>query len=175
MDPRTLSHQLRFETDPYLRNRRIVAGLALGAASMMGLIALYQLGMIRHLLDLPGKRFDADKVDASDEAYEHLEAPDAALGFASYAITLLLAAAGSRQRWRTRPWLPIALALKASLDATQAARLTRVQWVRHRSFCIWCLLAAAATFVAVPLTLAEAARAAQRILHRSRSAVFGES
>lgn len=171
MHPRELSRQLRLDDDPYLANRRAVTVLSLGAASAMGLIVLYQMGVIKHLPDLPGRRFNADKVDASEEAYKLLSTPDAALGFASYAATLTLAAAGGRDRMHTQPWLPLALAAKASVDALQAARLTRDQWVKHKAFCIWCLLAAGATFAALPLTLPEAKAAvrARKGTHAGRS------
>lgn len=166
MNPQQLSTELRTETDPYLQNRRLVAALSLGAASAMGLIALYQIGAIRRLPDLPGRWFDAEKVDASAEAYEMLDTPDAALGLASYSATLALAAAGGRDRARDQPLIPIALAVKAGFDAAQAARLTRDQWVKHRAFCIWCLLAAGATFAILPLTLPEARSATRRLQSR---------
>lgn len=44
-----------------------------------------------------------DKVDASAEAYEKLQVGDAFLGFVSYGVALLLAAAGGRRRWREQP------------------------------------------------------------------------
>lgn len=78
------------------------------------------------------------------------------MGFVSYGVTLLLAAAGGRRRWREQQWLPITLAGKAAIDATQAAKLTVGQWTKHRAFCFWCLTAAAATFVTLPLTWREA-------------------
>lgn len=125
----------------------------------MGLIALYQMGIIRHLPDLPLPYMDADRVDASEEAYSHLQMGDAFIGFTSYGVTAMLAAAGGADRARSRPWLPMALAVKATADAAQAARLTYDQWAKHRAFCIWCLIAASATFAILPLTYAEAAEA----------------
>lgn len=77
----------------------------------------------------------------------------------SYATTLTLAAAGGADRWKTRPLVPLALAAKATVDAAQAARLTYDQWAKHRAFCSWCLSAAAATFITLPLTIPEARKA----------------
>ncbi len=48
-----------------------------------------------------------------------------------------------------------------ALDALGAGKLTVDQWTKHRAFCLWCLLAAGATFASVPLVLPEA-RAALR-------------
>jgi hypothetical protein len=40
--------------------------------------------------------------------------------------------------------------------AAQAAKLTVDQWTKHRAFCFWCLTAATATFITLPLTWREA-------------------
>jgi uncharacterized membrane protein len=125
----------------------------------MAVVVLYQMGVIRSIPEPPIPGFDADKVDASAEAYQLLAMPDGALGMVSYATTLMLAAAGGKDRARTAPWLPLALSAKATVDAAQAAKLTWDQWADHRAFCSWCLLAAGATFSTLPATLPEARRA----------------
>jgi hypothetical protein len=165
MNPEALSVELReTEGDPHLDDRRRIASLSLTAAACMGLIGLYQLGVIKHIPEPPLPAMDADKVDASGQAYEKLQVGDAFLGFVSYGVTMLLAATGGRSRWREQPWLPIALAGKAAVDAAQAAKLTVDQWTKHRAFCFWCLAAAAATFITLPLTWREARAAlSQRV------------
>ena len=165
--PSMLSRQLRRSRSPRLRRRRGIVGLGLLAAGSMGVITLYQMGLIRHLPEPPLPGFDGDRVDASDEAYSHFEMPDAPIGLLSYAVTIALAASGSADRSRTRPWLPIALAAKAAIDALQAGKLTWDQWAKHRAFCSWCLLAAGATFAALPLTIPEARDAIDRLLERN--------
>lgn len=156
MKPAKLSHELRTGDGEYLEARRKVLGLALGAAGCMGVISLYQMGMIGHLPEPPLPHLDADLVDASSEAYADLDAPDAVLGFASYAATMALAAMGGPERARTLPWLPLAMAGKVAIDAVQAGRLSVEQWTNHRAFCSWCLTAAGLTFAAVPAVLPEA-------------------
>ncbi len=163
MTPKQLSAQLRNDSGSFLEERRSVIALSLTAIGCMGLIALYQTGIIRRLPDLPLPMMDSDKVDASEEAYEKLSMPDAFLGLGSYAATMGLAAMGGKDRAQTRPWIPLALAGKASLDALQAAKLTYDQWARHKAFCLWCLIAAAATFATVPLVVGEAAEAARQL------------
>lgn len=160
MTPKELSHELRTGSGDYLDERRGVIALSLTAIGCMGLIALYQTGIIKRLPDLPLPLMDADKVDASDEAYAKLATPDAFIGLGSYAITMGLAAMGGKERAKEQPLIPLALAAKATLDAAQAAKLTYDQWAKHKAFCIWCLIAAAATFATVPLVLGEAAEAA---------------
>jgi hypothetical protein len=76
---------------------------------------------------------------------------------------------GGTRRARETPWIPLALAAKIAFDAANAGKLSVDQWTKHRAFCFWCLLAAAATFATVPLALREAAEAA-RGLRNSRRA-----
>ncbi|MBX6311708.1 MAG: vitamin K epoxide reductase [Isosphaeraceae bacterium] len=166
MGPRDLSRQLRQGPGECLGRRRGIVGLSLLAAASMGLLTLYQVGIIRHVPEPPLPGFDADKVDASEEAYAMLETPDAALGLVSYAVTAALAAAGGPDRASERPWLPLALAGKLGIDAFQAGKLTYDQWAKHRAFCSWCLLAAGATFASVPLVVPEALAALRRLVRK---------
>ncbi|CAN5546874.1 hypothetical protein BH23ACI1_BH23ACI1_22430 [soil metagenome] len=149
-DPQQLSDSIRHAGDGLTQQRRRVVALSLTAAGCMGLIALYQIGAIKHLPEPPLPLLDADKVDASAEAYARLSVGDAFIGFASYSVTALLAGIGGPRRHVTDRWLPWALAAKVGFDAAQAAKLTVDQWTKHRAFCSWCLVAAGATFAAVP-------------------------
>ena len=160
-DARQLSRELRESDDANMRRRRGVAALALVAAGAMGVIALYQLGIMKHLPEPSLRLLDADTVDASPDAYRWLDMPDSVLGFGSYAAPLALASIGGPNRAERSPWLPLALAAKVGIDAAQAGRLAVVQWTRNRAFCSYCLVAAAATFATVPLVVPEA-RAALR-------------
>jgi uncharacterized membrane protein len=151
-----VSHDLRTGAGETLRRRRRVAAMALGASASMGVVSAYQMGLVKHLPEPPLRVLDADRVDASGEAYEYLRTPDAALGLASYATTLVLAGMGSRRRARERPWVPLALAAKVALDTASAAYLTVEQGSRHRRFCSWCLLAAGLSAAMVPQVVPEA-------------------
>jgi hypothetical protein len=158
--PERLSDELRHATGDDLRRRRGVVGLALGSAAVMGLISLYQTGILRRLPEPPVPGLDAGKVNGSAEAYARLTTPDALLGLASYAATAALAAGGGGERRATeRPWVPVALAAKVAFDAAVAARLTWVAGTKLRAFSFWSLLAAAMTFGMVPLVWPEARRA----------------
>jgi len=121
----------------------------------MMIVAAYQTGLIRHLPEPPLRAFDADKVDASDEAYEKFSTPDAILGLGSYAMTMGLAAMGGRNRTRELPLVPLALAAKVAFDVANAAKLSVDQWTKQRAFCFWCLIAAGATFAMAPLVIPE--------------------
>ena len=158
-----LSNELRRGTGSSLtRRRRIVAG-SLAASGALGLVALYQTGIVRRLPEPPIRGFDGERVDRSPEAYRLLSMPDAVLGIASYAATTALAAAGGADRTRRHPVLGVALGAKALADGAAAAKLTADQFLRHRAACFWCLVAAAASFAVLPPALIEARDALRQL------------
>jgi len=154
-----LSRELRGDNTAELQRRRQIVGLSLVASASMALITLYQTGIIKHLPEPPLPFLDADRVDASAEAYEKFHTPDAALGLASYAMTTVLAAMGGKKR---APWIVLALAGKLGFDALNALKLTIDQPVKYRAFCFWCLIAASATFASAPLVVPELRQALRR-------------
>ncbi len=168
MTPDELSLQLRRGSGNYLARRRTVVGLSLAAIGSLGIVALYQVGLIDHLPEPPLPGLDADKVDAAAEAYAYFSTPDAFIGLGSYAVTMGLAAMGGADRATQRPWIPLALAAKVLVDAAQAGKLTVDQWTKHRAFCFWCILAAGATFATVPLAIPEARAALDRLVAQAR-------
>lgn len=169
MDPEELGRELRERRDPLLDNRRKIVGLSLTALGCMGLISLCQMGIIRHIPDPPLPGIDSDKVDASEEAYGHLQMGDAFIGLVSYAVTAALTAMGGAERAKERPWFPLAMAAKTGFDAAQAAKLTYDQFARHRAACLWCLIASAAPFAAAALALPEARSALRHWRGKSSS------
>lgn len=139
-----------------MEHRRRTLALSLAGAASMAVISLYQLGLIRHLPEPPLPHLDADKVDASPEAYRILATPDALLGLMGYVVTAWLAGMGEPDRASSKPWLPLTLSAKVGVDAAVAGWLTVQQWRDHRAFCSWCLLASVMTAVTVPQVLPEA-------------------
>src|SRR5579863_3799861 len=69
MTPEELSQQLRHGSGAYMAQRRGIVSLSLMAVGSMGLITFYQMGVIKHLPEPPLPNLNADKVDASAEAY----------------------------------------------------------------------------------------------------------
>lgn len=166
--PEELSQQLRHGTGDYMAQRRGIVSLSMVAVGAMGLISLYQMGIIKHLPEPPLPGLDADKVDASSEAYSRISTPDGVLGLGNYAITMGLAAMGGQERARTQPWIPLALAAKVGFDFSQAIRLFFDQKTKQHAFCSWCLLTAGTTLAIVPLTVPETVAAAREVLRRIR-------
>ena len=156
MTPETLSRELRLGSSHFLQLRRKTLGLSLLAAGAMMPIALYQMGIIRHLPEPPLPWLNADAVDAAGAAYAILATPDALLGLGSYAITAWFASMGGEDRARTRPWIPLVFAGKVVMDVATGVKLTVDQWTKHRAFCAWCLLATGASVATLPLVVPEA-------------------
>lgn len=96
-----LGSGLRHGSFKSLRRRRGIFGLFLAASASMSVIALYQLGILRRVPEPPLRRFDSDNITGSAKAYSLLATPDAVLAMGSYALTMTLAAMGSRQGERT--------------------------------------------------------------------------
>jgi uncharacterized membrane protein len=164
--PEILSQQLRLDSGSLLARRRGIVGLEMVAVASMGIITLYQMGIIKHLPEPPLSWLNADKVDASAEAYSRFSTPDGVLGLGNYAVTMGLAAMGGTDRAVTQPWLPLVLAAKIAFDTLQAIRLFFDQKTKYNAFCFWCLLAAGTTVAAVPLALPEMLVALRHLMGR---------
>ena len=158
-----VSDDLRRRVSDHLTRRRRQTALMLGATASMGLILLYQTGILRHLPDPPLPGLDSDKVDASGEAYESLKTPDTTLAIASYGATLALIGMGAADRAKQQPIIPLLAAAKIASDGAGAAWLTAEQITKHRAVCFYCLLASAASWAALPQALPEARDAWRRL------------
>jgi len=166
MKPEELSQQLRLGAGKFLPQRRGIVGLEMVAVGAMSLITLYQMGIIKHLPEPPFRGLDADRVDASAEAYSRFSTPDGILGIGNYAMTMGLAAMGGQNRAQEQPWIPLALAAKVAFDVSQAIRLFIDQKTKYHAFCSWCLLAAGTTLVTVPLVIPETYAALRQLMKK---------
>jgi hypothetical protein len=161
-----LSREWRLGSGAFLPQRRAIIGLSMVSALSMGLITLYQVGIIKHLPEPPLPGLDADRVDASAEAYSRFSTPDGVLGLGNYVATMGLAAMGGQDRAKERPWIPLALAAKVAFDTSQAIRLFFDQKNKFHAFCSWCLLAASATLATIPLVIPETLAALRQLTGR---------
>ena len=156
-----VSDALRRGDSPYLQGRRRIAGLQLGTALTLGVVTLYQFGLLRSVPEpsLPG--LGADRVDASGEAYVMLSTPDSTLGIASAGVSLILAGMGGHDRHEQQPWVPMLLLAKSVADAAGGMYLFAEQVTKHKRLCSWCTASAGLLLATVPAALPEA-RAAWR-------------
>lgn len=166
----SVSDALRRLDSPDLRRRRGATGLSLLATFSLGVVEAYQTGLLRSVPEPPLRFLDADKVDASGEAYHSFGTPDAGLGIVSYGITMSLVAAAAADRAQRRPWLPLLAAAKVLSDAVNGGYLFAEQVSKHRAICSWCTVAAGASVASVPLVLPEARRAWAELAHRKLTA-----
>ena len=163
--PADLSRELREEQNSDLGRRRWIIGLSFTGSAIGAIVSLYQTGIIKRLPDiLPGKIFDAEKVDASDYAYKRLQSPDGPLMVMTYAATAAFAAAGGAERAKRQPALPLALAGKALYDLATCLKLGQEEWSENRKLCSWCQVATAISAVTTALALPEAIRAGRVLL-----------
>jgi uncharacterized membrane protein len=161
-----VSNALRRHDSAHLRSRRRGVLLQMISAASLGVVALYQFGIIRKMPEpsLPG--LNADAVDASGEAYALGHTPDATLGIASAGISLVLAGMGTDNRASDKPLIPLALFAKTLLDAASGAYLTAEQVTKHKKVCSYCT-ASAIALIATPFAAWPEARDALKTLrHR---------
>jgi uncharacterized membrane protein len=168
MNPRQLSHELREEVTPDLTKRRWIVGLSLVGAAMGAAVALYQTGIITKLPDPPLPYIDSDRVDASDYAYSRLDSPDAPMMLINYGVTALLASIGGKNRFKDKPLVPIALAVKTLFDSALALELGREEWKEQKAFCAYCQVATLASLASVTLAAPEAVKAARNLFGNNR-------
>jgi uncharacterized membrane protein len=170
MTPAELSRQLREDQSPAMRRRRWIVGLSLLGVGIGQVVAAFQTGLIKRLPDPPIGPFDSARVDASDYAYKRGGTPDALFMIITYGITAALAGAGGKNRARTEPWLPIALAGKAAYDAATCVKLGMEEWEENKALCAYCQAATLISFATLGLSLFEAAEAARNLERRAEPA-----
>ncbi|SDK19272.1 Vitamin K epoxide reductase family protein [Catalinimonas alkaloidigena] len=154
MNLSALIHTLRHKQSPSLtRRRRLILLAAVGLVDF-SLISLYQTGVIRRLPDLPGKLFDSNAVNASEEAYQ-FGVPDGPISAGVYALNMLLAAYKGDAAHGRPLWSDVALAGTVMLNSVGAALYLKNMITVQKKACLYCLTGAALNFVMTPLALAE--------------------
>jgi len=143
-----------------LRRRRRVVGGTMLSTGCMAVASLYQTGVVRRIPELPLRPFDANRVEASAQAYQLLRMPDAPLAVVSFGLTAALAAAagtgpGGPRFGRRAELIRVALGLKALVDAAYGAKLMADQATKHGKLCSWCLTTTVGSAVALGPALAE--------------------
>lgn len=158
-----IRNELRDGHDPSLQRRRRIGLLAALGAVDFAVISLYQLGIIRHLPDPPGRIFDSDKVNASHKAYA-LGVPDGTLGLGLYAATLILASAGGSSRTGRHPVFGLLLGGAVAAGVIGGAQYLYDMVRNQERACPYCITGAFLNFGMLPLALPEAVRGAKRLV-----------
>ncbi|BDI34057.1 hypothetical protein CCAX7_61080 [Capsulimonas corticalis] len=168
MSPEELGRALREDDGPFLKNRRWIVTLSLFNVAVMGIISLFQMGILKHVPEIPLPGEDGDKINGSPQAYELLQTPDAVLAVGSYAATAGLAAMGPPDRAKALPLAAFFMGVKAIADAAFAIKLLIDQPVKYSAYCALCVTGALGTLAAAPLAWPEA-RAAWDHIRESKS------
>jgi uncharacterized membrane protein len=158
MTPQQLRHELQKEETDDLRRRRAIIGLSLVGMASMTAVTLLQTGIVKHLPDPPVGNFDSDKVNSSDTAYR-FGVPDGSISLASLAANITIAAFGGTDRWRTQPWVPLAAAGKAIIEAAAASWYFYQMPAKEKAWCGYCVLGALSNIGIAALTIPEAKKA----------------
>jgi uncharacterized membrane protein len=140
--------------DRSLRRRRWLTALGAAGLADAAVMALYQMGVIRRLPDLPLPRFDSNAVVGSRAAYV-LGTPDATLDALQLAATMALAGAGGTRASGRGPWLGVLLGLSTLGGALGAVAYLYEMIAKQKRACAYCIPAAAISFAMLPLGLAE--------------------
>lgn len=145
------------------RRRAIVALCALGLVDF-AIISLYQVGVMRHLPDLPSRYFDSDRVNRSHKAFA-LGGPDGPFGALQYASQMVLASyGGTRASGRPR-WLNWALAATGVAGAAAGLDYLRDMLFRQKRACPYCIVGACLNFGVAYLSCAEARSSVRQLGH----------
>lgn len=169
MKPQQLREELQEGDTRDLRRRRGIVVLSLIGMASMAAVTLYQMGLIRHLPDPPLSRFDSDRVNASDTAYQY-GVPDGTLTLAGHATNAAMAAFGGLRRTDAQPWVPIAASGKAGAEAAIATKYLFYQMpVVEKKWCGYCIIDALMHIGTFALTLPEAARALHVLMNHQPS------
>jgi uncharacterized membrane protein len=81
--------------------------------------------------------------------------PDGGLGAVSYLFEVLMGVMGSRNRWRTMPWMVAAFGIVVVPLGVVSIYFIIIQPILIGTWCTLCLLAAAAMLLMIPYTLDE--------------------
>lgn len=139
--------KLRDDSSETTQYRRQIAGLAALGLIDFSLISLFQLGYIRKLPDIPGKYFDTEKVNSSEDAVI-LGVPDGVISLGAYTATIALATAATSFKRQSRV-LDVVLGGVLLAQAAGAAQyLVNMTFVQKRA-CIYCIAGAAINFAAL--------------------------
>lgn len=162
-DPQRLRRDIQETDTPDMRRRKALVAVNLAGLLSMGLVSLLQMGMVRRLPEPSARVFGlpmkTKKVNFSDAAFGY-GAPDGTINLVAHSTNIALAAAGDANRARTRPWLPIALAIGSAMQAGVAAKYLFHQMPKvDRAWCPYCVLDAATHLATFALAVPEAVKA----------------
>jgi uncharacterized membrane protein len=161
-ETRQFRRELQTSRKSDINLRRGIIGLSLLGMGVMTAVTLFQTGVINHLPDPPLESFDSDKVNSSDTAYA-LGVPDGALSLASFAANIPITAFGGVNRAEKYPLIPVAFAVKATVEAAVSGWYFYQMPAKEKKWCGYCIVGALANWGIAALSLVEAKNALQTL------------
>lgn len=144
---KSIIDKIRKDKSTATKSRRNIAALAAAGLADFSLISLLQLGFFKKLPDPPGKVFDTVKVNTSKDAVM-MGLPDGVISLGGYALTMLLATAGTRFKKKSR-LLDLALGAVVIGQAAGAAQYLYKMAFVQKKICVYCVAGAAINFASL--------------------------
>lgn len=142
--------EIREQLSKITKSRRNIALLSTAGLLDFVPVSLYQLGVIRHLPDLPSKLFDSDYVNASEDA-RIAGLPDGPVSLLMYAVNLALIT-GSVNKGKKRLLVDYLVAANAIGQAAGGVYYLYNMSTRQKKVCLYCVAGAVINFATlIPL------------------------
>ncbi|WP_149193169.1 vitamin K epoxide reductase family protein [Luteimonas suaedae] len=146
--------------------------LALVGLIISRYMAAYQLGhadgVWEPFFDVPGAKNGTEAIVTSSVS-EAWPVPDAGLGALVYVLEIITGLLGSRQRWRTMPWVVVAFGILIVPLGVVSITFIIIQPIVIGTWCTLCLIGAAAMLLQIPYSLDELVATGQFLRRRKRA------
>ncbi|MGE0724048.1 MAG: vitamin K epoxide reductase family protein [Alphaproteobacteria bacterium] len=150
-----------------------IIALALIGLYVSRYLAAYQLGHIDGVWEPffaggPAPTNGTEEIITSSVS-EAWPVSDAAVGAFTYVLEIITGVIGSRQRWRTMPWLVLLFGLLIVPLGGVSILFIVIQPIVIGTWCTLCLIAAAAMLIQIPYSLDEVLATVQFLRRRQRA------
>ena len=159
MDPKVVPPGWTYCPSTAAQRFPIVAMGVVGLLTALHLTA-YQLGFVEMAWDPFFAGSAADPRNGTEEIVtswvsDMWPIPDAGLGAVSYLLEILMAVMGTRQRWRTMPWMVTFFGILVVPLGVTSIYFIIIQPILLGTWCTLCLIAALAMLIMIPFALDE--------------------
>lgn len=137
--------------------RFLICFIALIGSSIALYLGLYQWGFTETVWDpvFGNGTINVLTSDVSHDLTRYIRIPDAILGIFAYLSDAVFALAGSKNRWRDRPWLTILFGINVIPIGIVSMILVLLQGLVVKHWCFLCLTSASISFILILLSYNE--------------------
>ena len=137
-----------------------IAYLGLIGLLISRVLTAYQLGHIDHVFEPFFQGSAGDPLNGTEEIITSWVSkawpiPDGGLGAISYTLEILMAVMGTRDRWRTMPWMVTFFGILVIPLGAVSIYFIIIQPILLSTWCTLCLVAALAMLIMIPFALDE--------------------